>query len=192
MPISNEKDLRKEWNNASRYIASHKCNWKNYCEYIFRDQDGDRIVCPQHQLEIFNFIEESFAAGHNKIAIEAPWGHGKTQSVALFYPSRMIGMNPMIRAKICSANDSIATLRVGANKNTIDQNEDYRMVFRNIKHGDKWGESAFRISGALSSSTDYTLQAGGVNSSVIGGRADLLIFDDPCDWNNSATEDTRQ
>lgn len=188
----NFKDFKKKWYRAAKYVASPKCSWQDYIQYIFRDQDGKRVICPPHQLEIFEFIEDSFNAGHQKIAIEAPWGHGKTQSISLFYASRIIGQNPKLRAKICSANDSIATLRVGANKNTIAQNKDYKRVFPYIKAGDKWGESAFRVHGCQAETTDYTMQAGGVNSSVIGGRADLLIFDDPCDAGNSMTEDTRQ
>ena len=167
--------------------------WKSYCQYIYRDDKNIRIVCPEHQIEIFNFIDESFNKYKcDRIAIEAPWGHAKTQSVSVFYSSRMIGLNPNIRIKLCSANDAIATLRVGANKNLIELNQDYQRVFPKIKQGNKWGESAFRVHGTALTGTDYTMQGGGVNSSVIGGRADQLIFDDPCDMNNSMTEDTRR
>jgi hypothetical protein len=172
-------------------IAEPAMPWKQYCEYIYRDDKNKRIKCPPHQIEIFKFIDDSFAKGFDKVAIEAPWGHSKTQSVAVFYASRQIGLNRNIREKICSSNDPIATLRVCANKNIIALNDDYRHVFPHIRPGDKWGESAFRIVGAALSTTDYTMQAGGVNSSVIGGRADLFILDDPCDLNNSMTEEVQ-
>lgn len=166
--------------------------WKQYIEGVFRDDNNKRVVYAEHQGIMFDFIEEGFRLGENKQAIMMPWGHGKTQSLGLYYPSFRYGLDPNTRFKICSSNESIATLRVGANKNTIDMNEDYQAIFPHIKQGDKWGESAFRLKGTAVSSTDYTMQAGGVFSSVIGGRADEMLLDDPLDLNNSLTEGNRQ
>ena len=192
MDTFNIKEFIRKRNSLAPYVASPKCSWKDHIEYLHRDQDGKRLKCPPHQIEIFKFIEDTFAAGHDRCAIEAAWGHGKTQSIGLFYPIRMIGMNPRIRIPLISASESTAILRVGANKNTITNNPDFKRVFPHVKPGDKWGESSFRVAGAQAGATDYTMRAGGVNSSQMGGRGDLIIFDDICDLNNSMTEDMRQ
>lgn len=191
-PTDNKQRRRAITGLIQQMIRNGEPCWKQYIEGVFRDNKNDRLIFAEHQGIMFEFIHRKLnIENYDRVTIEAPWGHTKTQSIALFYPTFAIGINPRIRIKIISSKDTVATPRVGANRLTIEENSDYQAIFPHIKQGDKWGEQLFRVKGSATSATDYTMEGYGVGSGRMGGRGDLIIFDDICDFDNSMTEDQR-
>jgi len=167
--------------------------FKDLAEFCFRDTKTQlKILLAEHHLRMHNFIDRAHSRGYANVAIEAHIESGKTQTIAVQRASREVGRDKNIRIRICSANDGIAVLRVGAIGSIIKYNENFKLVYPEIKPSSKWGESAFRVEGTPIESTDYTVQGAGVNSSVLGGGCDLLIFDDPCDLKNSLNAHVRK
>lgn len=159
---------------------------KEFGEFTFKDPEDEFILFAPHHTYVQDWIQRKWRDNKRKCAIEMHWESGKTQQV-LMLALYMIGLNPRIRLKICSKNNDIAKLRVGALKAMIESSPEYHKIFPAIRPSKMWGENRFRILGFRGSLTDATVQGGGVNCSVIGGRGDGFIFDDPVDAQNSKT-----
>jgi len=125
-----------------------------------------------------------------RLSIRAPWGSGKT-IILLGFLAWVIGLNPSIRIKMICASKDLAVERVDTIRSWIENDEDYRFIFPEVvPHPSDWGKSGFKVAKkdpitgeikGLVGATDKTLSAYGVTSSGIGGRVDLLVFDDLCD-----------
>lgn len=122
-------------------------------------------------------------------AIIAPWGHGKTEQVVIGGALFALGCNPSIRIKIVCNSDDNAKERIAAIKRIIESNVNFQKVFPEIAPDKDRGWSTHHLfvprPGA---SKDPSVSAGGVLSSGIGGRYDMIIFDDPVDLKNSVQE----
>jgi hypothetical protein len=67
----------------------------------------------------------------------------------------------------------------------------YREIFPHIKKGLKWSAHEMYVQ-RRGTAIDATLHARGVDTIGAGSRADLLIFDDVCDQDNSTEEARRR
>lgn len=98
-----------------------------------------------------------------------------------------IGINPDLRIKLVCQNDDIAVKRLSAMIEHIEQNPRVTEVFPGLKASVKgaWTKSRIYVERDLVGSTDPSIEACGILSTATGGRADLLIFDDPVDFRNA-------
>jgi hypothetical protein len=116
-----------------------------------------------------------------------PREHGKTtQTIGrILYE---IGKNTDLRIKIISSNDKQAGKRVSAIKDFIQFNKDYQYFFPNVKPmKGMWGKTSFSVEREIIDSNP-TIEGAGVLSTGAGDRADIIVFDDPCDMRNSIQE----
>ena len=112
--------------------------------------------------------------------VQAPWGSGKT-IVMLGCLAWAIGQNPNIRIKLVSATNTVAIKRSIALRDWIEKDEDFRRIFPGIAKSDsEWGKTSWTVQRKVAA-TDPTVSCYGIGSTDIGGRADILFFDDPCD-----------
>ena len=158
------------------------------CEKILKDESGKQIV--------FHAIHRSW---HNHAAycwernihplILAPWGHGKTVGMVVGGCLYDLGENPSHRIKIVCNSDENAKARVKSVSRYIEHDEDFKKLYPNCvpdKNNEAWtSHEIFVRRERRVRSIDPSLQAKGIFSTGIGGRADLLIFDDPVDRRNS-------
>ena len=140
-------------------------------------------------------------------AILAPWGFGKSVQVAIAETLRIVGSNPNVRIKIVNAIDQYAVDRVKTLRNYIEHSLEYQSVYKEVITFDpttnekiakkliEKGEgdwSAHRIYVKRESmSIDPTIEARGITSTGISGRADVIIFDDPIDIDSVTSEKAR-
>lgn len=115
-----------------------------------------------------------------------PREHGKTTQIVL----RIIwelGKNPNLRVKLVCQSDDIAIKRLMAIIDHIENNPRVREVFPDLKPADRgaWTKSQIYILRQVVGYTDPSMEACGILSTAVGGRADLLIFDDPVDFRNA-------
>lgn len=159
---------------------------EHFIEAVWKDEAGNRIECAEHQLEWHRFIREQRAKGRKRIGILAPFKHGKTPH-SLGLVLHAISENPEIRAKIISNDDDSAKKRVAVLKRYIEADPDFKELYGDKIKPDKetiWTKHAFNVV-RKSQSVDGTLEAAGILTTGIGGTHDLMLFDDPCDLNNS-------
>jgi len=96
------------------------------------------------------------------------------------------GRNPNLRVKLVCASDSKANERVQEIREHIGRNPRVKEVFPHLEPAEDrdWTKRKLTLRRTLIQ-RDVSLEALGIGSSVTGGRADMLIFDDICDERNT-------
>lgn len=154
-----------------------------YVEMVCRDNLGNAIkLAPIHKAWI-RHVNYCWDRGLRALIL-APFGHGKSSSLAIPLCSWLMGRDISTRIKIITNDDPSASKRVGACKRTIESPA-YRQVFPEVRRGDRWTEHELFLRRAGYSTIDPTLHARGVFTTGIGSRADRMIFDDVVDQKNS-------
>jgi len=160
----------------------------DFIELCGRDEDGNRIQL--HFLHRCWIWHVNYAWSRGKHAmIMAPFNSGKTSSLAIPIAAFLIGQNVQNRIKIVCAGDGNAKLRLAAVKSMIESYE-YRSVFPHVRPGQKWDTTEAFVA-REGNAVDPTLHARGVLTEGIGGRADVVLFDDVCTQKNSEQEANR-
>lgn len=179
-----ELELRKARENPSVFGA-----------LVMRDEKGaPPDVSPLH-LAMSNHVTWAWANRLTPVVI-VPWGHGKTVWLVIGRTLWELGHNPTLRIKVVCNTDPAAMDRVRMIARYIES-DDYKAVFPHIYRSerrpgtisDPWNQHDIRIEqphGAMA--VDPTVAARGVLGTGIGGRCDLLIGDDICDYKNSIVE----
>jgi len=121
------------------------------------------------------FLLKDFTVAHN------------TEQISIGYVLEQIARNTNIRIKIVSNTDDNAADRVRAIRTYIDGDEDYNRLAPHVKRTPVWGNSKFIVA-RKSASKDGTVEAYGIFGSATGGRADLIVFDDPQDLKTAVLE----
>ncbi len=138
--------------------------------------------------EIQWHIDECKRRGEQYCGILAPWGHGKTENAVIGNTLNEIGQDVNKRIFIISNTDENAKARIESITNYISNDVDFRYVYPNVYPSDVGSWSKHKIIVARDSrSKDGTVEAYGVMTSGVGGRCDMLVFDDPVDMRNSIT-----
>jgi len=146
-----------------------------FSQYAFEEKNA-----PFH-----NDIQEKISE-HKDILIEAPRGFGKTSQVI----RRIIwelGRNPNLRIKYISQNDDKSSEKVSEMISHLLFNEKIKKVFPHLKFDREPSKHKFYLE-REKISKDASVEAQGILSSAVGGRADILVFDDVCDLRNSVTQ----
>lgn len=158
----------------------------SFCEYVLQDRLTRKCI---QQANIHKAIQYALE-NYSKVLIEISRESGKTTQVlgSLLYE---LGKNPNILVKIISASDAVAIKRVMAIKSHIETNKALKGIFPDLKPAvnqynikEQWGSTRLTIKRDIID-INHTVQGSGILSSGVGDRADLVIFDDPCDLRNS-------
>ena len=93
-----------------------------------------------------------------------------------------LGRDPELRIKVICATDDLAEKLVGEIARNLLHNQRLHQVFPRLRPdpGGPWTRSQLRLT-RDSLSKDPSVEAHGVLSAGVGGRGDLLVFDDVCD-----------
>ena len=152
---------------------------------VLKDEKGNPIKQAVIHREFHKHIDSAWERGLNA-GILAPWGHAKTEQLAIGRTLWMIGQHPELRGKLICANDDIATQRVASIKEYLDSSDEFHKLFPHVEVDRKRGDQKrmFFVK-RKSMSKDATLTAGGILSTAIGARDDYKVFDDVVDLRNS-------
>jgi len=171
-----------------KIVRAARTDRDTFKAYVMEDEGGAKLVPAKIHLSwsahIQHCIEQKVYCG-----IAAPWGHGKTEQVIIGDSLFDMCRNPQIRLKIISNNDSNASKRIQSIKTIIESNQQIRRVFPEMVPDMKRGWSTHQLYiKRRGASKDPSIEALGVLSSGIGGRADALRFDDVVDHKNAIQE----
>ena len=159
-----------------------------FCEFAMRDQHGQRWTQEPFHREWQNLIP---VQGPARIQVVAPRESAKTSQIVIARPVWELGRNPDLRIKIVCATEDLAMERVAAIAAHIAGNPAVRQAFPNLRPASKglWpkpGAQTNRLVVARSTQEkDPSVSGHGILSSAVGGRADLVIFDDCVDFRNA-------
>ena len=144
-------------------------------ERIWKDNRGKRIRCSHVHKLILRSLEKARKA-QIPILIAAPRGVGKSE-LGMAYLLRLIAKSPKDRYSIVGDMTENAAVRVSAIKRYIETDPDFKRLFPEIEIGNQNKTDRFRLS-AATHAKDSTLQSGGIISSGVGNRSDVIFFDD--------------
>lgn len=152
-----------------------------FIELVFRDQKGEKL-----KLQSFHWDWLAILQKHRRVQIEAARSHGKT-TIVLGYILWCIGNDPSIRIKLFTQSEEKARERLTVIGDMITTNKLVKLVFPDLRPAKRgvWHKTAIQVERAAVGSKDPTLEASGIMGSVEGGRADLIVFDDICDFRTS-------
>ena len=129
-----------------------------------------------------------------RVLLIAPPGHAKSTWASILYPAWLVGRRPDVNIILVSNTAEQAHLFSVAVRGTIEANEAHREVFPHLRPDRTrgWSESEWFVQRSEATNKDSTMTALGVGGPIIGRRANLIIADDPCDQENTATEAQRE
>jgi len=151
-----------------------------FIEYIMYDAGGYFKQGKIHY-EIQKVMNE-----YQRCVILVPRGHGKTSQII----GRVlweICRDRNIKIKIICSTDDLAKKRVMAIREYLSRGERLRELYPDIEEsGDTkdWSKTSITLKRDIIDK-DPTVEAAGILSSGVGGRANLLIFDDVVNFKNS-------
>lgn len=162
-------------------------NLNSFCAKVMKDEKGDFVTQAELHILWHMHIDYCWSRGLNPVIL-APWGHGKTVQVVIVYPLFWFGTHSGERIKIVCNSDDNAKARVTTVSRYIETDPEYRRFFPNVMkdENESWTKHEIfirRPAGVMS--VDPSLQAKGIFSTGIGGRADMLLFDDVVDRRNA-------
>ena len=126
---------------------------------------------------------------YRMVVILAPRGHGKSKWLSTVYPCWRLGNDPQLRIIIASKTDGMAE-RPLRDCDILLSSPEYQSVFGDLtdKKG-KWTNDEKVLK--RKPMKDPSLKSTGAASGVVGSRADIIIFDDIIDDENTQTEHLR-
>ena len=157
-----------------------------FIELVAKDEDtGERVVqAPVH------VAMQREAQAHDRVVI---WSHieaGKTTQMAVLRPLWRLGNDPSLRIAIVSKTTAQSQKAVGSIQSLIEKSDAVHEIFPNLSPGSKWTSSAFKVKRDVES-RDFSVQALGIMSAVLGARLDDVTLDDVLDRDNTLTPAAR-
>ena len=123
----------------------------------------------RHIAEKFNKL----ATGEiNRLIVNMPPRHTKSEFASFLLPSWMVGRNPKLKIIQTTHNAELA-VRFGRKAKNLIDSEDYQKIFKTTLQEDS------KAAGRWETSQGGEYFAAGVGGAITGRGADLLIIDDP-------------
>lgn len=142
----------------------------------------------RHHMEWIRALEDESI---RKLCIICPPGHAKTTIAGVAYPAWKLGRHPdrhflYIGNTISQARKQSVAIR------DLTQTDAYQRVFPVEPSKKGWAGDKWFLERPNIWDKDPTMLALGVDGPALGARADEIIFDDVCDLENMATEESRK
>ena len=156
---------------------------------VVQDDHGNALdLSPMHQswLQHMNYCWSH----HLRCMVLAHFGSGKSSTLAVPAVAWLLGHNPGLRVKVVTNDDSNAVRRVSGIANIMESSA-YHDIFPRFHKGTKWTDHELYVQRS-GHALDPSVQARGVLTTGIGGRADLIVFDDVVDQRNSMDPSQRR
>lgn len=134
-------------------------------------------------------------SAHRKCVIFAAVGLGKTRQLSCYRVLWELGHNPSLRIAIVSGTkEGMAAKILGWLKAELVDNPKIRLVFPNLRPSvkqAKWSDDAITVE-RPEVHPDPSVQIFGLESkAMLGSRFDIVLLDDACNQDNTATEHMR-
>ncbi len=149
------------------------------CEFGMRDAKGRLWRQAPFHYEWHHLVPER---GPSRTLIVTAREFGKSSQMVVARACWELGRDPDLRIKVICATDDLAQKLLGEIARNITHNPRLQQIFPHLRPDPEgpWTRSQLRVQ-RRSLSKDPSVEAHGVLSAGVGGRADLLICDDVCD-----------
>ena len=155
-------------------LAARKRNkdaFDDLIEFCKRMQP-DYIVGKHHRIlaDLLMSIEQG---DKDRICVNIPPRHGKSQLVSIFFPAWFLGRNPGKKVMMVSHTTDLA-VDFGRKVRNLISTEAYQAIFSTVQLA-----SDSKSAGRWNTNTGGEYYACGIGSALAGRGADLLLVDDP-------------
>ena len=132
----------------------------------------DYIVGKHHRL-LANMLMGIERGDKDRICVNIPPRHGKSQLVSIFFPAWFLGRNPNKKVMMVSHTTDLA-VDFGRKVRNLIATDEYLSIFPTVKLA-----SDSKSAGRWNTNSGGEYYACGIGSSIAGRGADLLLIDDP-------------
>lgn len=174
--------IRKRFAAYARRLADSRHDLGAFITTVVQDDHGNNLELSQMHQQWVRHIEYCWATG-KKAMVLGHFGSGKSSTLAVPAVAWLLGREPGLRVKVVTNDDANAVRRVSGVAQ-IMTSPVYQEIFPNIRRGKKWTDHELFVA-RQGHALDPSVQARGVLTTGIGGRADCIVFDDVVDQRNS-------
>lgn len=167
---------------AQRMRSAADGSLSDFIELCCHDDHGHPLVLSTIHRQWLAHLEYCWERDLKAIII-SPFGHGKSSTLAVPLIAYELGQRPTSRIKVVTNDDAGARKRVAACKAILEQ-PTYQILYPTVRPGQKWTDHELYIT-RPGHAIDPSVHARGVLTTGLGGRADLMVFDDVVDQKNS-------
>ena len=132
----------------------------------------DYIVGKHHRL-LANMLMGIEQGDKDRICVNIPPRHGKSQLVSIFFPAWFLGRNPNKKVMMVSHTTDLA-VDFGRKVRNLIATDEYTSIFPTVKLA-----ADSKSAGRWNTNSGGEYYACGIGSSIAGRGADLLLIDDP-------------
>ena len=132
----------------------------------------DYIVGKHHRI-LADMLMAIERGEKDRICVNIPPRHGKSQLVSIFYPAWFLGRNPTKKVMMVSHTTDLA-VDFGRKVRNLIALDDYRAIFPTVKLAQD-----SKSAGRWNTNVGGEYYACGIGSALAGRGADLLLIDDP-------------
>lgn len=149
----------------------NKTAYDDLIEFCKRMQD-DYIVGRHHRV-LADLLMAIEMGDEDRICVNIPPRHGKSQLVSIFFPAWFLGRNPNKKVMMVSHTTDLA-VDFGRKVRNLISLDDYKAIFPTVKLA-----VDSKSAGRWNTNFGGEYYACGVGSALAGRGADLLLIDDP-------------
>lgn len=196
MPAENQTPLEPEGRETIaacahlRRIQAARDGLGAFVEVCGADENGNQIELPEIHKSWIQHVHYCWERGLRSIIL-APFGSGKSSTLACPLVAFLIGRNPQLRIQVVCSGDPLARRRVSAIRQILGSPA-YGEVFPGVQRsGRRWSDQEFFME-RRGHDVNPSVLARGVSCRGGGSRSDVTVFDDVCDQLNSTYEDRRR
>jgi predicted phage terminase large subunit-like protein len=155
-------------------LASRKTNQAAYDDLLAfcKKMQPDYIVGRHHRI-LANMLMAIERGDKDRICVNMPPRHGKSQLVSIFYPAWFLGRNPDKKVMMVSHTTDLA-VDFGRKVRNLIATDEYKAVFPTVSLA-----IDSKSAGRWNTNMKGEYFACGIGSSIAGRGADLLLVDDP-------------
>ena len=155
-------------------IAVRKQNTLAYDDLIeFCKRMMPEFLVGKHHRILANMLMSIEVGGKDRVCVNIPPRHGKSQLVSIFFPAWYLGRNPNKKVMMVSHTTDLA-VDFGRKVRNLIATPDYKSIFPTVKLA-----VDSKSAGRWNTSVGGEYYACGVGSALAGRGADLLLIDDP-------------
>lgn len=156
-----------------------------FAEYCFTDKDGYAWKQADFHKEWNSLIPPADEKQH-LILIEAPREHAKTTQLPIARSIWELGRDPNLRIKIVTGEDELGVDILNEIAQNLEHNEKIHEVFPHLKPDKTQGWTKHKIYVERPViQKDASVHVASILSSGVGGRGDLIFFDDIVNQRNA-------
>jgi predicted phage terminase large subunit-like protein len=149
----------------------NKQAYNDLIEFCKRMQ-SDYIVGKHHRI-LANMLMGIERGEKDRICVNIPPRHGKSQLVSIFFPAWFLGRNPNKKVMMVSHTTDLA-VDFGRKVRNLISTEEYRSIFPTVSLAQD-----SKSAGRWNTNVGGEYYACGIGSALAGRGADLLLIDDP-------------